>query len=160
MVVMKAESFDIDGFVERPGICSVFLWQHLSDQPWTEAQMWDCCFSFQTASEMMLRVGLWCFSLGLLERPNALPPWPSVSRDRRRRTKLVIRSGGGSVCFSLLALSRLFEGRRSDVKKKQNKWTNLQTDWSWKTLATGAGRYDWKFYISFYFPIWYTLRYN
>lgn len=127
IVVVKAESFDVDGFVEGPGVRRVLLGQHLSDQPRAEAQvvlplLRDRSSGFQAASEVMLGVGLQRFSLGLLERPGALASRPSVGGDGRRRAELVVGRGGGGVRFSLLALFRLFEGQRSDVKqKKQNR---------------------------------------
>lgn len=88
MVVVKTKSSDINGLVERPGIRCVLLREHLSDELRAEMQiilllLREHFSSFQTASEMMLRVGLRCFSFGLLKWAIALATQPSVRGDGR-----------------------------------------------------------------------------
>lgn len=144
VVVVKAESFDVDGFVERPGVRRVLLGQHLSDQPRAEAQvilplLRGHSSGFQAASEVMLRVGLQRFPLGLLERPSGLASRPSVGGDGRGRAELVVGRGGGGVRFSLLALSRLFEGQRSDVKQKKKTKKNNRRWFFVPHLDEGGG---------------------
>lgn len=130
VVVVEAKSSYVNRLVEGPGVWYVFLGQHFSDEARAETQLILPLLRhrpsrLQTASQVMLRVRLQRFFFGLLRRTTALSARPSLGRDRRWFTELVVGRGCGGVCFPLLALPLLLVRHRSEVRKWQqiNLWS-------------------------------------
>ena len=123
VVVVEAESFHVDGLVEGPRVCYMFLGQHLSDEARAGSQLLLTLLrhrppaALQTASQVVLGVRLQRVFFGRLRRESALSPRPNVGGDGGRFAELVVGRGRGGVCFPLLALPLLLEDRRSEVRK-------------------------------------------
>lgn len=121
VVVMESESFHVDGLVEGPGVCYMFLGQHLSDEARAGTQLLLTLLhnrppGLQTASQVVLRVRLRRVFFGRLRWESAISPRPNLGRDGGRFAELVVGCGCGGVCFPLLALPLLLEHQRSEVR--------------------------------------------